>query len=268
MTNNVKINTVNGTNYGNGNTKVYPGVTSPLSTAPPKPEDYVFTKQLEECLKSYDLFESEEEMNNRMQVLSKVNQLVKQFVQKVSEQKKMPPEAAAQINGKIFTFGSFRLGVHTKGLHPSNVSAGISGLNPINLDKQSLVTKVSSVLRNKCSGIFISPKGVLETSHSVGLSLSIWVSCGVLSLIGALCYAELGTAIPKSGGDYAYIKEAFGDLPAFLFLWVATLIIMPTGNAIAALTFSNYILVPYYKYNGCGDPPEQAIQLIAVILVC
>ena len=111
-------------------------------------------------------------------------------------------------------------------------------------------------------------KGVLETSHSVGLSLSIWICCGLLSLIGALCYAELGTAIPKSGGDYSYIREAFGDLPAFLFLWVATLIIMPTGNAIAALTFANYALVPYYRYAGCGDPPEQAVQLIAIILVC
>lgn len=43
---------------------------------------------------------------------------------------------------------------------------------------------------------------------------------------------------------------------------------MPTGNAIAALTFANYALVPYYRYVGCGDPPEQAVQLIAIILVC
>ncbi|KAL6266272.1 hypothetical protein P5V15_003132 [Pogonomyrmex californicus] len=115
------------------------------------------------------------------------------------------------------------------------------------------------------AGIFVSPKGVLRNSGSVGQALIVWIFSGILSLIGALCYAELGTMIPKSGGDYAYISDAFGPLPAFLYLWVALFVLVPTGNAITALTFAQYILQPIWP--GC-EPPYEAVRLLAAVITC
>ncbi|KAL5290896.1 SLC7A6.2 family protein [Megaselia abdita] len=115
------------------------------------------------------------------------------------------------------------------------------------------------------AGIFVSPKGVLIHSGSVGQAIIVWILSGLLSMVGALCYAELGTMIPKSGGDYAYIGVAFGQLPAFLYLWVALLIIVPTGNAITALTFAQYLLQPLWP--NC-TPPVEAVQLLAAVMTC
>lgn len=71
--------------------------------------------------------------------------------------------------------------------------------------------------------------------------------------------------IPKSGGDYAYISAAFGGLPGFLYLWVALIIIMPTGNAVISLTFAHYILKPLFAE--CLQIPDEAIILVATLVV-
>ena len=91
------------------------GMTSAISIAQPKPCDLVRTEELKKCLEPYNVFESEEEMHKRMEILGKLNELVKQWVIDTSVSRNIPANVAEQSGGKIYTFGSYRLGVHNKG---------------------------------------------------------------------------------------------------------------------------------------------------------
>lgn len=92
------------------------------------------------------------------------------------------------------------------------------------------------------SGIFITSKGVLEKSGSPGLALVIWALSGVISLVGAYCYTELGTLIQTSGGDYAYINQSYGRFVSFLYTFLMVFVTFPCLNAIFGITVAVYIV--------------------------
>ncbi|MGB8325283.1 MAG: amino acid permease [Candidatus Acidiferrum sp.] len=92
------------------------------------------------------------------------------------------------------------------------------------------------------SGIFLTP-GLIQrqVGGSVGYALLIWLVGGVLSLLGALTYAELAAANPEAGGLYCYIRDGFGRLPAFLYGWGLFLVIASATIAALAHAFTKYL---------------------------
>lgn len=84
-------------------------------------------------------------------------------------------------------------------------------------------------------GIFKAPSIVAGSVAGEGVFLALWVAGGVISLIGALCYAELGSAYPNAGGEYFFLRRAYGERLSFLFAW-ARMTVIQTG-AIAAIAF-------------------------------
>ncbi len=114
------------------------------------------------------------------------------------------------------------------------------------------------------SGIFIVPSTVLtQTAGDVGPMLLVWLVAGVLSLLGALTYGELGAMNPEAGGLYVYVRDAFGRLPAFLLGWTLFFMIATGSVATLAVAFGTYLdrLVPV----GEIGKKVVAIAMIAVI---
>ena len=92
------------------------------------------------------------------------------------------------------------------------------------------------------SGIFIVPATVLTQSEgALGTALLVWLIAGILSLLGALTYGELGAANPDAGGLYVYIRDAFGPLPAFLYGWTTFFVICPGSVATLVVAFTGYL---------------------------
>ena len=99
----------------------------------------------------------------------------------------------------------------------------------------SLRDAIALVLTVIGTGVFLKTATMAQLVGSPWMVLLAWLAAGVLSLAGALTYAELGAMLPEAGGDYVFIREAYGNLPAFLFGW-STLALIATGGVAAVAT--------------------------------
>lgn len=91
------------------------------------------------------------------------------------------------------------------------------------------------------SGIFIVSADIARIVKSPGLMLIVWLISGVLTVIAALSYAELAAAMPKAGGQYVFLREAFGHLPAFLYGWTFFLVISTGITAAVSVAFAKFL---------------------------
>src|SRR6478672_1024245 len=110
------------------------------------------------------------------------------------------------------------------------------------------------------SGIFLLPNMIARNLPSGPAIVAVWVATGILSYFGALAYAELGAMMPATGGQYVYLREAYGPMCAFVCGWTFMLAVLAGGSAWIAVTFSIYLgyFVPLTPV---------AAQAIAVVLI-
>src|SRR5438309_9805133 len=110
------------------------------------------------------------------------------------------------------------------------------------------------------SGIFVLPNLIARSLPSGPAILGVWAVAGVLSFFGALAYAELGAMLPATGGQYVYLREAYGPQCAFVCGWTFMLAVLSGGSAWLAVTFSIYA-------GYCAPPTQACSKLLSIGLI-
>jgi len=120
------------------------GITKPISLAKPTPRELQLTLSLEELLRRHNLYDSEAEMQRRVQVLGKLNMLAREFVRRALLAKNKDEAEAVRAGAKIFTFGSYRLGVHASGADIDTLL-----VVPRSVDRSDFFTVMVEILREQ-----------------------------------------------------------------------------------------------------------------------
>jgi APA family basic amino acid/polyamine antiporter len=111
-------------------------------------------------------------------------------------------------------------------------------------------------------GIFLTPATMLRTLGSTWAALAMWGVMGMLSAAGALCFAELASRFPKAGGSYIYLREAFGPKCAFIYGWMALLVVDPGLTAALGIGFAQYFLATI------GGSPDLTRAVAVLTIIC
>jgi APA family basic amino acid/polyamine antiporter len=112
------------------------------------------------------------------------------------------------------------------------------------------------------AGIFVNPSVVARQVSTPGLVLGAWIAGGLLALIGAFVYAELAARCPRVGGQYAYLRDAYHPMVAFLYGWALLLVVQTGGMAACAITFARY----FRELSGLAWPePAVAVGTLALL---
>jgi APA family basic amino acid/polyamine antiporter len=105
----------------------------------------------------------------------------------------------------------------------------------------SLRDAIALVLTVIGTGVFLKTAPMAQLVGSPSKVLLAWLAAGLLSLAGALTYAELGAMMPEAGGEYVFLREAYGDLPAFLFGWSSVMLIASGGLAAVSTALASFM---------------------------
>ena len=103
------------------------------------------------------------------------------------------------------------------------------------------------------SGIFLVPREMMAAVGSSRMVYAVWIVGGLLSLFGAMTYAEIAAARPKYGGEYAFLREAYGDLMGFLYMWTQITVAKPASLATVAAGLAR-VLATFAVFSGFSQP--------------
>ena len=116
------------------------------------------------------------------------------------------------------------------------------------------------------AGIFVNPSVVARQVHTPALVLGAWIIGGAIALIGAFVYAELAVLRPRVGGQYAYLRDAYHPIVAFLYGWTLLLVVQTGGMAGAAIIFGRYFReLTWSRRSGASRRRRRRLAILTLV---